>query len=156
MTTPKQDPLSHPRTTVAAILRVGAGVVVLLLCCVHTVHSTKYPPVPSLETISGAWIAVREHGEVCRLVLDGPAGTGEMSCFFGAREYRTNISGITLHRNKLTVLLGSAADQLEGEVVRSRFAARLGRERINFFTEERIVADLTRLGVSTCEPRDRD
>jgi len=142
-------------TTVADILRAGVGVAILLLCSVDTVHSIKYPPVPSLETISGSWIAVREHGGVCRLVLDGPTGTGEMSCFSGEREYRTDVSGIKLRRNKLTVLLGSAGDQLEGEVVRSRFAARLGRERIFFFTEQRIVSEMTKVGLSTCEPRDR-
>lgn len=142
-------------TTSAAALRIGAAVTASLLLSV-TAHSTKYPPVPSLETISGSWIAVREYGGVCKLVLDGPAGSGEISCVSGAREYRANVSRIELHRNKLTVFVRSGADRLEGEVVRSKFAARLGRERMNFFNEERIVADMKSVGVSTCESAGRD
>lgn len=143
------------RAIVAAIVRAGVGIAVVLLCSISAVHSTKYPPVPSLESISGSWIAVREHGGVCRLVLDGPTGTGELSCVSDGRSYQAQVGGIELRRNELTVRLGSADEQIKGEVVRSRFAARLGRERIFFFAEQRIVSEMRRLGVSICAPTDR-
>ena len=130
---------------------VAAGIVIALLLFSAPAHGTKYPPKPSLESISGSWIALTDYGEVCRLTLNGPGGTGELSCSSEGRTYKVNVTRIELRGYDLTVLLGSSRDRLEGEVVRSKFGARLGRERMNFFTDSRVLSDLTRVGIGVCE-----
>ena len=93
----------------------------------------KPPPPPSLDSITGSWIVVRAHGEVCKLLVEGRRAEGEMTCVGAARNYQARVSGLELHRQRLVVYLGSGGDRLEGEVVRSRFSAKLGQERRSSF-----------------------